>query len=294
MPQHRSRVTRLHVNNFTQNRVLAIGLPKSFFGDLYYTFLNRSWLYMFSTVVVIFLGVNFIFAGLYYLGGDSIGNANPNSLSDAFFFSVQTLATIGYGHFYPKTFFANVLVTCESFLGLLGIAVFAGLTFAKFSKPRARVVFSERAVVAPHDGEPTLMFRIANQRANQVAEATLNMCYVKRQKTLEGQAFSRMIDLDLIRSKSPMFTLTWTALHLLNEQSPLFNILKKTEDHPSDFIVCSLSGYDATTGQTIHTRHYYRLQDIKIGHQFRNILTVDAKGVSTIDYTDFHTTDEQI
>ena len=294
MPKSSSRITKIHVNNYSQNTVIAKGLPKSYLGDLYYTFLNRSWIFLFSFVVFAFLCVNFIFAVLFYLGRDSIGNATENSLTDAFFFSVQTFATIGYGHFYPKTLFANILVTCESFLGLVGIAVVTGLTFAKFSKPRARVIFSDCAVVSPHDGVPTLMFRIANQRANQIAEASLNMCYIKRQKTLEGQPFNKMIDLDMVRTKSPMFTLTWTALHILDEKSPIFHAIHNSQNYAGDFIVCSLTGQDATTGQTIHARHYYQLKDVKIGHNFKNIFSVNSEGISTIDYNQFHATEENL
>lgn len=155
--------------------IVRIGAPNSLVGDLYHFLLIASWPRLLALFVLSYLGANAVFAGLYVLGGDSIEGARPGSFADAFFFSVQTMATIGYGHLVPRTLWAQVLVTAESFVGLMGLALATGMVFAKFSRPTARVLFSRSAVITARDGVPCLMFRMANQRGNQIVEARIHV-----------------------------------------------------------------------------------------------------------------------
>jgi inward rectifier potassium channel len=266
----------------------VIGMPKAFFSDLYYVFLNRSWRFFYAMMLGAYALGNGLFALLYALGGDCIANARPGSLVDAFFFSVQTMGTIGFGYMYPKTTWANALVTAESAVSIFSIATVTGLTFAKFSKPRARVNFSANIVVSRHDGVPTLMFRMANARANYIAEAQLHVVMMRRGRTLEGRPFNKLIDLNMARSRTSTFTLTWTALHPIDAASPLRADTLATLQAANCQIICSIVGFDVTTGQTIHARHTYNAADILWDTRFRDILLPSDHGPPRVDYLNFH------
>src|SRR5262249_21672410 len=157
------------------------------------------WFKVMLLVAGTYLGINAIFATLYLAGGDCIAGAAPRSLRDAFFFSVQTFSTIGYGVMAPKTLYASVVVTLEAFVGLVTVAMATGLMFAKFSRPTARVLFSDRIVLAPRDGKPTLMLRLANERGNDIIEASFRVTVLKAEVTAEGEMMRRVHDVPLVR-----------------------------------------------------------------------------------------------
>ena len=175
--------------------------------DFYHGVLTASWPVFILQLAALFLTVNLIFALLYVLDRGGIANARPGNFADAFFFSVQTLGTLGYGVMAPRTLYANMLVTAESFTGILTIALFTGIMFARFSRPFARVVFSKVAVVAPFDGVPTLMFRAANQRGNSILDASVTVSLARQYTTLEGVEMRRFHELKLLRSSNPLFAL---------------------------------------------------------------------------------------
>jgi len=189
--------------------------------DLYLHLLAAPWLRVLAIFVSVFLVTNALFALGYVAGTDSIENARPGSFVDAFFFSVQTMATIGYGKLAPRTLYANVLVTVEVLIGVVGLAIATGLAFAKFSRPTARVLFSGRVVIAPHEGVPSLMFRMANARGNNIVEAQLHVVLAREETTREGEAMRRFHDLRLLRPQTALFTLSWTAIHPITDGSPL-------------------------------------------------------------------------
>ena len=197
-----------------------MGLKRSTLSDLYYFLIASRW----RVVLLIYGGgyllTNALFALVYtWTGG--VTNVRPGSYSDAFFFSAETLGTIGYGVFAPQSFAAHSVATVENMVGLLFLATFTGITFAKFSRPRARVIFSDVAVVGVRNGKPTLSFRVANERVNHVVAATLRVTLVRSDVTREGERYRRMVDMPLVRSESPAFVLTWLALHVIDETSPL-------------------------------------------------------------------------
>ena len=202
--------------------VVRIGIKRSPWDDLYYLLLTISWSRFFALTLLLYGVVNTLFAMLYLVGGDNLANAESGSFWDAFFFSVQTMATIGYGAISPKTFYGNVIVAIEAMLGLLGVAVITGLAFARLARPTARILFSRVAIITQHNGVPTLMFRTANERGNQILEARLWVFLVRDEVTQEGQPMRRFYDLSLSRQLSPVFNLTWTALHPIDENSPLY------------------------------------------------------------------------
>ncbi len=255
--------------------------------DLYHFLLGASWARVIAAIVIGYLAINVLFA-LGYLLTNGIAGARPGSFWDAFFFSVQTMGTIGYGTMSPRNAAANVLVTLESMAGLLGLAVATGLVFAKFSRPKARVMFSRVAVISLRDGVPTLMFRVANERANHVVEAQLRVTLLRTEKTAEGESVRKMHDLHLTRGRSPAFILSWTALHPLTPQSPLHGATPLSLEDQDCEIVITLTGIDETLSQTIHARHSYLARDIIFNARFADLITLLPNGRRRVDYTRFH------
>ncbi len=268
--------------------IVRKGVSNHHWSDLYHLLLTLSWPKFLLLISLGYLIANALFALAYLASGDGIENARPGNFLDAFFFSVQTMASIGYGAMYPKTAFANFLVTIESLLGLMGIAVGTGLMFARFSLPKARVMFTRVAVVAPYNGIPTLMFRVANERQNWILEAQIRLTLVRSEITPEGHVMRRFYDMQLLRSQSPLFTLTWTVMHPIDESSPLYGVTpdKMLEDETE--LVITLTGIDETVSQSIHARHSFVTEEILWNMRFVDILSKTRDGRRSIDYSCFH------
>jgi inward rectifier potassium channel len=256
--------------------------------DLYHTLLTIGWPGFFALMGLAYVLFNLVFGFLYVLEQGSIANARPGSFADAFFFSVQTMATIGYGDMHPATLYANLLVTVEVLLGLAGFALATGLIFARFSRPTARVMFSRVAVVSSYDGVPTLMFRAANQRHNQILEAQVSVALLREEVTADGLRMRRFHDLVLARRRTPMFALTWTVMHPIDERSPLHGATPETLAAQHAELVVGLTGIDETFAQTIYARHSYRPEEIVWNRRFVDILGWTADGRRSIDYGRFH------
>ncbi len=285
MPPRRPHVA---TSRFGAGReVVSIGLDRGLWHDTYHELLTMPWRRFFALVFGGYLVVNLAFAEAYAALGDGIENARAGSLADAVFFSVQSLATIGYGRMAPRTVAANVLVTVEALLGMVGLAVTTGLVFARFSRPTARVLFSRVAVVAPYEGVPALMFRMANARGKQIVEARLRLTLVRNETTREGNAVRRLHDLRLLRSEHGAFALTWTAIHPIDSASPLAGEdAAGLRESSSDFIV-SLTGLDEGLGQTVHARYAYAAETIVWNARFADILSPGPER-SYVDYRRFH------
>ena len=267
----------------------AIGRPWEPQKEIYHFLLRRSWLGFFCTVALGFLAANAVFAALYVTDPGGISNARGRSFEDAFFFSVQTMATIGYGTMAPVTRFTHIVVTFEALVGILAVALITGITFSKFSRPTARVVFSDRMVIAPRNGVPHLMFRLANWRQNQVLEAQLRLILLITERTLEGETLRRPHELKLLRDRNPLFSLTWLAMHKIDESSPFFGpraFGRLREQNAQIFV--SLYGVDETVGQNIHARYPYTLDDIVPGARFVDLLVDLPDGTRQLDYRVFH------
>jgi inward rectifier potassium channel len=266
----------------------GIGTWYSYWRDPYHLLLTAPWFIFLVLIALAYIGINTLFALAYLAGGDSINNARPGSFADAFFFSVQTFASIGYGAMTPKTFYANILVSFEAWVELLGLAVITGLAFARFSRPTARVLFSEVAVITPYEGIPTLMFRAANQRRNQVLEAQMQVYFMREVISAEGQSLYRIFDLNLVRRQIPNFRLTWTVMHPIDEQSPLYGSTLESLAEAKAQLVISLSGVDDELSQTIYARHTYGVQNILENHRFVDIIHYTEEGERYFDFTKFH------
>ncbi len=271
-------------------RPLLQGQPAHRLDDLYHQLLTPSWPRLLGLVLVAYLVLNLGFALLFLAGGDSIASAEPGSLVDAFFFSVQTFATIGYGSMAPQTLYAHVLVTAEALVGMLTMALTTGLLFTKCSRPTSKVVFAEVAVVNARDGVPHLQFRMANQRGNQIVHASVKAALARNERTAEGEVMRRFHDLRFVRSETMIFALTWTAMHPIDEQSPLWGYTDQDLLRGGMEIVVALVGTDDVLNQTIHARWSYRADEVRWGHRYVDILGTNAQGRRTVDYRLFHQT----
>ncbi|MFS8118188.1 MAG: ion channel [Microcoleus sp.] len=272
---------------FTLN-IVKLGVPRLHFADIYHRLLTLSWPQFFLLICLSYVLTNSLFALAYLAGGDCIANARPGSFKDAFYFSVQTMATIGYGAMYPRTDYANTIVAIEAFFGLWGVAMVTGLAFSRFSRPTARVIFSRVAVIAPFNGVPTLMYRTGNQRFNQILEAQQRATLIRDEVTSEGEFMRRFYDLQLMRSQSPIFALSWTVMHAIDESSPLYQVTAKDLSECQAEIVITLTGIDETVSQTIHARHSFVASEIIWNMRFVDIIFRSPDGKRVVDYTRFH------
>jgi inward rectifier potassium channel len=270
-------------------RIVVRGQDARFFDDLYHRLLACPWWQFFALAAIGFLVINALFACAFLAQPGAVFGARAGSFEDAFFFSVQTFATIGYGAMSPLTFFGHCVVTFEAFVGLVSVALMTGITFAKFSRPRARILFSEKFVISKMNGVPHLMFRMANWRGNLIVEAQLHVIVLVQITSPEGHSLRRPVDLKLVRDRNPTFVLTWTAMHAIDEGSPFFGVDPITYLHESDTqIVLSLTGLDETAGQQIHARYSYGAKDAVMDMRFVDVVTLEKDGTRIIDYARFH------
>ncbi len=273
------------------NKYIELGEILFHRGDIYHFLLTISWLKFISLISFVYFILNVIFAFGYLMISDSIKNAQPGSFIDAFAFSVQTMATIGYGAMYPNGLTAHILVSIEVLIGLLGIAMATGLMFARFSRPTARVLFTNVAVISKYNGIPTLMFRVANVRNNWIVEAQIKVCLLlPTETTTEGYTMRRLCDLSLVRNQTPFLALTWMIMHPIDHQSPFFDITEELFLQEDYQILITLTGLDATLSQTIHARQIYYKHDIIWNHRFVDAVNITSDGDRYIEYDKFHDT----
>ena len=188
----------------------------------------------------------------------------------------------------PRDIYANLVVTTESFVGLFSVAVATGLIFARVSRPTARVMFSNRAVITDFDGRRMLIFRCANERANQILEAEITVSAARQAVTQEGYTVRRMHDLQVVRSRSSLFALTWMVMHPIDESSPLYGADRARLTADKVEVIVVLAGIDETFAQRIHARHSYMPSEIVWDRQFADILSIGDNGQRVIDYHRFH------
>ncbi len=263
--------------------------------DAYHSTLTMNWFYFFLVLFTLYLALNFGFALAYFLAGpEAIDGARTTSdlqrFTDDFFFSVQTFSTIGYGKMSPNGIFPNILVTLEALAGMVSIAIVAGILFARFSRPTARVLFSRNAIIGMHDGQYTLSIRMANERLNEIVDAQVSAYVIVDTKTKEGQQFRVPLDLPLQRSKSSIFALSWTLFHTIDEQSPLFGKTRDDLDAIHAEIFVTLVGIDDTFSASIHSRRSYLPSEIVYDHRYTDMLHRHDDGKFFLDLTKIHDT----
>ncbi len=253
--------------------------------DPYYIALSLSWPTFALVALLIEIAVNTLFASLYLAQPGSIANARPGSFGDAFFFSLETLATVGYGTMSPDTTYGHIVSAFEIFSGMALTAVLTGLLFVRFSRPKSKVLYSNHALVAMHNGQPTLMLRIGNGRLTLLTDAAAKLGVLLSSDTTEGQTFRRLHDLPLLRTEMQVFVLTWTLMHTLDEDSPFYgyDAARLVQDDVRLFL--SLDARDQSLGARVQDVQTYGPADIVFGQRFADVITRGASGHTTADLT---------
>src|SRR5580698_3067163 len=294
IPPHTGKATPRNTRRIKigQREILTEGIRLDVFHDLFHYFMRVSWPRLFATFAVFFLAFDTIFGFAYYFVPGCIANLNPPGFTGAFFFSVETLATVGYGDMHPQSLYGHTVAMVEMFVGLMMLALVTGLMFARFSRPRARFLFARHAVVRPVDGRRTLMFRAANARQNVVQEASAQLRMARDEVTSEGLRLRRITDLALVRSSQPAFSIGWTIMHVIDETSPLARESEESLGRSGATLILSVSGTDETTGHVLIAREEYPSAAILWNKGFRDVLEVTPEGAVHIDYTKFHDVEE--
>ncbi len=282
---------RLRPTDRPQAPVRVVGAHRAPWEDLFYDVLTMSWPAFVGAASGLFIVTNLLFAGLYALDPTGVANVSADGLARferLFYFSVETMATVGYGDMRPISRWCHLVMVVESVFGTLSTAMITGITFAKFARPTARVLFADRLVVTRRDGVPHLMIRIANWRRNTVAEARLRVTLLRAHRTEEGDLMRVQTDLPLVRDHTHTFSLTWTAMHRIDENSPFHGpyALDRLRAEQAQ-IFLSLHGLDATMGQTIHASTWYDMDDVVWNARYADVLHMDG-AVRHIDYRHFH------
>ena len=270
--------------------MLRIGYRSHWTRDLYHQTLVMPWRHFLAAAVGLYLAANIVFALLYMIDPGGIEKARPWDFGDAFFFSIQTMATIGYGVLYPADLYANLVVTAETIVALLVLALVTGLLFARFSRPTARVVFSERAVISTHNGVPTLQMRLSNGRRNQILEAAVRVSMLRNERTAEGVFMRRFHDVPLDRARTPVFSMTFMAMHRIDAASPLHGATRESLAAEDAELLVTVTGLDETMSQTIHARWSYTPDEVLFGRRFADMFGYTEHGQIAIDFRRFNVT----
>jgi inward rectifier potassium channel len=265
--------------------VRVLGAPRASFDDAFHKFLQWGWPASIAAIALGYLGLNVLFAAAYFLTG-GIANARPGSFADAFYFSVQTMGTIGYGAMSPASDLANLLVVAESVTGLLVTSIAAGLVFAKFARTPTRVAFGTRVAVAEHDGVATLMVRVGNRRQNRILDARFGVTLV-RTEVIAGAPFYRMYDLTLVRSGTSALTGAYLVMHRIVPESPLWGYTPEALRRDEVELHVTVAGFDDTTLQPVHAVQAYDDTEIVFDHRFADMMHIEPDGTIVADLRRF-------
>jgi inward rectifier potassium channel len=250
-----------------------------------------SWGQFFLLVISFYLLLNFIFAGIYEVVGiENLQGADLTSpesrFMDAFFFSSQTLTTVGYGRIAPIGFGASAVAAIESLLGLLIFALATSLLYGRFSRPVAHILYSDKAIIAPYLDVTAFMFRIVNERANQLIDLQVEVAMSILEKQPNGKDIRRYYALKLERNRVNFFPTNWTIVHPITQESPMFGMSKEELlSHDAEFLILIRATED-TFNQTVHSRLSYHAREVVFGAKFTSmVLDGDTSGMSNLDLT---------
>src|SRR3982075_2760660 len=286
------RMSNARVVRFGGREIIAEGLRLNFWADISHRCMTASWPAFIGGAALIFIAFNAVFAVFYWIGDQPISNVPGRAYIDYLYFSIETLSTAGYGDMHPQTHYGHFIATVELFTGIFSMSLMTGLIFARFSRPNARLLFADNPVISSHDGKPTLMVRLANERHNIISNATARLWLFKNVVSMEGQPLRRFYELPLVRNEHPALALSWTLYHVLNEESPLYGLNADDLEASRVSLVVVVSGYDVVAAQTVHARRSYDHSDIRFGQRYADILDTSQDGRIRIDYGKFHQTVE--
>lgn len=256
--------------------------------NVYNRLITMPWISFLSWILLFYLTANVIFAGIYLAAGaDNLKGVADQSFYGpfwkAFFFSAQTLTTVGYGHVAPSSFLTSAIAAFESMLGLLAFALATGLLYGRFSRPVAHMRFSQKAVFAPYLDVNGWMFRIINARSNQLVDLQVEVSLSRLEKNSDGALQRKYYSLSLERSKVTFFPTNWTIVHPITDKSPLHGCTpEQLEESDAEFLIF-LRAMDDTFSQSVQCRYSYRYDEVLWGHKFRGMFDASQQGVVSID-----------
>jgi len=284
------RTSKAHVVRFGGREVITEGLHLNFWADISHRCMTASWPAFIGGAALVFVAFNAFFAVFYWIGSQPISNVPGGDYIDYLYFSIETLSTAGYGDMHPQTHYGHFIATVELFTGIFSMSLMTGLIFARFSRPSARLLFADNPVISDHEGEQTLMIRLANERHNIISNATARLWLFKNIVSKEGQPFRRFYELPLLRNESPALALSWTLFHVIDAGSPLYGLTADDLEAIEVSLVVVVSGYDVVAAQTVHARKSYDYPEIRLGQRYVEILGTAEDGRLRIDYGRFHDT----
>src|ERR1700733_2630324 len=257
------RTSKAQVVRLGGREVIAEGQRLSFWADISHRCMTASWPAFIAGAVLVFIGFNAVFASLYALGDQPISSIPGGAYIDYLYFSIETLSTAGYGDMHPQTHYGHFVAAVELFTGIFSMSLMTGLIFARFSRPNARLLFADNPVVYNHDGKPTLMLRLANERHNIISNATAKLWLFKNIVSMEGQSLRRFYELQLIQNQNPGLALSWTLYHVIDENSPLYGLSADDLAALKASLAVVVSGYDVVAAQTLQARKSYDHSDVR-------------------------------
>jgi inward rectifier potassium channel len=290
MSSLRDRRSKPSVIRLGDREIITEGLQLNFWADISHRCMTASWPSFIGGAVLVFIVFNAVFGLLYWIGDQPVSNVPSGDYIDYLYFSIETLSTAGYGDMHPQTHYGHFVAAVELFTGIFSMSVMTGLIFARFSRPRARLLFANNPVIATREGKPTLMVRIANERHNVIGNATARLWVIRNIVNTDGEPLRRFTELSLEKNEHPALALTWTLFHVLDETSPLYNLDADAMKATSVSLVVVVSGYDVVAAQTIHARKTYDHTDIRFGQRYADILEELDNSRVRIDYSKFHDT----
>lgn len=261
------------------------GAPRWDLSDPYHVALTLTWLQFGAFFIVSDLTLNLFYAVLYAIRPGCIANLTPGPLTGAFFFSMETLAAVGYGVAAPVTLYGHCIASSEMVVGMAFAAIMTGLTFVRFSRPRARIMYADNMVITLHNGVPTLMLRIGNPRAGALVETSARLSVLLAERSREGQFFRRSFELRLLRTSIPVFALTWTLMHVIDETSPLWGYDRERLETGDSRFFLSLEARDPQLAALVHDMKDYYARDVRWGMRFADAVSFDADGRTIADLT---------
>jgi len=284
------RASKASVIRFGGREIVTEGLHLSFWADISHRCMTASWPSFIAGAVLVFIVFNAVFAAFYWIGNQPIANVPGGAYIDYIYFSIETLSTAGYGDMHPQTHYGHFVAAVELFTGIFSMSLMTGLIFARFSRPNARLLFADHPVVTNHDGKPTLMLRLANERHNVISNAIAKLWLFKNIVSMEGETLRRFYELQLTQNQNPGLALSWTLYHVLDENSPLYQTNADDLEASKASFVVVVTGYDVVAAQTVHARKPYDHGDILFGHRYADILDTSDDGRLRVDYSRFHDT----
>ncbi len=270
---------------------LKINAARRDWRDLYHWILSLPWPGFIACLLGVYLAINLLFATAYTIGGPCIGEMTPGSFPAAFFFSIETLATVGYGHMYPATVYGHIVVTLEIMTGMFWLAVITGLIFVRFSRPTARILFSKSLVIGNFDGCLCLMFRVANLRHTSMVEASFRVVFSRDERVREGGDVRRFYELALFPERMITFPAALVIRHTIDERSPLHGATAESLAASDAFFIASIVSIETVIPASVQSQQDYSWEDLRFGERFVDVYEEDELGRLRVDYARLHETE---